>query len=61
MFTDFDQVFAEVAARIVQGDHIVELEHWRRVRRNDGEVLEGTVVVRYTVQDGLIRWVELLH
>ena len=35
--------------------HVVERERWSRVSRATGQTTGGTVLVRYTVADGLIR------
>lgn len=45
---------ATVTDRVAHGDHCVELEHWWRVDGATGERREGTVIVHYTVLDGLI-------
>jgi hypothetical protein len=61
MFTSHREVFAEVTERVVLGAHVVELERWSRTAIDSGVRSEGTVIVRYTEQDGLIRWVEFLR
>ena len=44
---------ATVSERICHADHCVELEHWWRIDA-EGARTEGTVIVHYTVADGLI-------
>ncbi len=61
MFSSHSDVRAEVTQRIVLGDHVVELERWSRVALATGERSEGTVIVRYTARDCLLRWVEFLR
>ncbi|AKU96846.1 hypothetical protein AKJ09_03510 [Labilithrix luteola] len=61
MFDAHRDVHGRVDERIVLGEHVVELEHWSRVRKDTGERVSGTVVVRYTEQDGLIRIAEFLR
>lgn len=61
MFAQHRDVFAEVSERVVLGAHVVELERWSRTERSTGVSSSGTVIVRYTEQDGLIRWVEFLR
>lgn len=60
MFATHDQVHAEVTSRLVLGPHVVEFEAWSRVERATGERKGGEVLVRYSVEDGLIRWVQFL-
>ena len=52
---------AEVDQRLCFGLHVIERERWSRVHRETGERTEGELLVRYTVEDGLIRWVEFLR
>ncbi len=60
MFADHTDVVATVDQRMVLGRHSVEREHWSRVHRAIGECLGGTVIVRYTESEGLIRYAEFL-
>lgn len=52
---------ATVDARLALGDHVVEREQWSRVHRTTGEHAHGEVLVRYSVADARIRWVEFLR
>ena len=52
---------AEVDQRLCFGLHVIERERWSRVHRESGERTEGELLVRYTVDGGLIRWVEFLR
>jgi hypothetical protein len=61
MFSSHTDVRAEVSQRVALGRHVVELERWSRVERATGLRSEGWVIVRYTEQDGLLRWVEFLR
>ncbi|MDP0490211.1 MAG: nuclear transport factor 2 family protein [Verrucomicrobiota bacterium JB023] len=49
---------ARVEQRLQHGDHCVDLEHWHRFR--EGEEVNGTVLVRYRLRDGLIGTVQFL-
>jgi uncharacterized protein (TIGR02246 family) len=60
MFARFTNVAAHVDARVALGRHVVEREYWSRVDRGTDERLEGAVLVRYSEQDGLLRWVQFL-
>ena len=60
MFAANRDVFAEVTERLLLPPHVVERERWARVDRATGVASGGQVLVRYTAQDGLIRWVEFL-
>ena len=60
MFAANRDVFAEVTARLLLPPHIVERERWARVDRTTGVASGGEVLVRYSEQDGRIRWVEFL-
>ena len=55
MFEAHDEVRGVVDGRVVLGEHVVEREHWSRVVRATGERRQGSVLVRYSEQDGLIR------
>lgn len=50
---------ATVEKRVCFGDHCLDLEHWERKR--DGEVVKGTVLVRYRLREGLIGTVQFLR
>ena len=60
MFAACADVRAEVIDRVLRPPHVVEHERWSRVVRATGEVRSGEVLVRYTEQDGLLRWVEFM-
>ena len=60
MFATYTEVHAEVSERIHLGEHVVEKEAWSRVHRETGERLSGEVLVRYSEQGGLLRWVQFL-
>ena len=49
---------ATVESRLQYKDHCVDLEHWHRFRGK--EELEGTVLVRYRLHEGLIGTVQFL-
>jgi hypothetical protein len=51
-------VHAVVHARMELGEHIVEHETWSRVDRATGAAESGDVLVRYSEQDGLIRYAQ---
>ncbi len=59
LFTDFSEVRASVTERIALGRHSVEREQWSR-RSPEGELQEGTIIVRYTEEEGLIRYAQFL-
>lgn len=61
MFDAHRDVNGRVDERLVLGEHVVEVERWSRVRKDTGEHVSGTVIVRYTEQDGLIRIAEFLR
>lgn len=61
MFAEHRDVRAEVDAQWLLGEHSVEREHWSRTHRGTGATTSGTVIVRYTRHEGLIRYVEFLH
>lgn len=61
LFRDFEDVHAEVDARVVLGPHVVEHEAWSRRNRATGEVSGGTVLVRYTEREGAIAVAQFLH
>lgn len=54
MFERFEQVQASVPQRLCYGSHCVDLEHYSRVDRQTQERSGGTVLVRYTLREGLI-------
>ena len=60
MFAQHRDVHAEVTARVLLGEHVVEHEAWSRTERATGTARSGQVLVRYSEQDGLIRWVQFL-
>lgn len=60
MFARHRDVHAEVDARLVASPHVVERERWSRVNLATGARTEGTVLVRYTELEGLLRWAEFL-
>jgi len=51
-------VHAVIHGRMELGEHIVEHETWSRVDRATGKSETGDVLVRYTEQDGLIRYAQ---
>ena len=61
MFTQHRDVRGELVARVHAGEHVVEHERWSRVDRTTNVRSEGEVLVRYTEQDGLIRWVQFFR
>jgi uncharacterized protein (TIGR02246 family) len=60
LFRDFTDVRGTVDARLPLGPHVVEREAWSRVERATGARTDGTVLVRYTEADGLLRWAQFL-
>lgn len=60
LFAGFDHIEAHVSQRLVLGDHIVERERWSR-KTKQGEAQGGEVLVRYTLRDALIGYVEFLR
>lgn len=60
LFADYDEVSAYVTERMVVGDHIVEHEFWSR-KTKDGALQSGELLVRYTLRDGLIGYVEFMR
>ncbi len=61
MFAEHTDVTATVDARMVLGPHSVERERWSRVHGATGVQSGGTVIVRYTELEGLIRYAEFLR
>ncbi len=61
MFAEYAGVGAAVDTRITVGAHTVERERWWRTNRATGARIEGVVLVRYTADEGTIRWVEFLR
>ena len=59
LFSDCSEVEARVTERIHLGAHCVELEQWSR-RSPEGELQSGQVIVRYSAEQGLIRYVQFL-
>jgi len=51
---------AEVPRRLDAGDHCVDFERWWRVHPETAERREGEVLVRYTLRDDKIGWVQFL-
>ncbi|MED5372947.1 MAG: nuclear transport factor 2 family protein [Myxococcota bacterium] len=60
LWTDYREVKASVPQRLAHGAHCVDLEHWSRVEAETGERQGGTVLVRYTLREGLIGTVQFL-
>lgn len=60
LFHDFTDVRATVDQRMTLGPHVVEREAWSRVERSTNSRASGTVLVRYTEADGLLRWAQFL-
>lgn len=58
LFRDFVDVRGTVDERLALGPHVVEREAWSRVDRATGVRTAGTVLVRYTEADGLLRWAQ---
>ncbi len=61
MFATHRDVVGVVSARVHVGTHVVEHESWSRVEIATGVEHRGEVLVRYTEQDGLIRWVQFFR
>ncbi|CAN5511351.1 hypothetical protein BH09MYX1_BH09MYX1_25630 [soil metagenome] len=61
MFSEHLAVEASVESRVALSPHVVEHERWSRVRVSDGVRLGGEVLVRYTAEDGKIRWVQFFR
>lgn len=61
VFATYTEVHAEVTERIQLGEHLIEKESWSRVHRESGERLSGEVLVRWSEQGGLLRWVQFLR
>ena len=61
LFTEWHEVGAAVDQRLVAEPHVIDLERWWRVRPADGQRLEGTVLARYTVKNGLIATVQFFR
>lgn len=61
MFAEHEGVGAAVDTRLALGPHVVERERWWRTNRATGVRTEGVVLVRYTADEGRIRWVEFLR
>ena len=55
------EVHAVIKARIELGRHIVEHETWSRVDRATSAHESGDLLVRYTEQDGLIRFAQFFR
>ena len=51
---------ADVPQRLGLGDHCVDFETWWRIDPSTGERSEGSVLVRYSLRDGLIGVVQFL-
>ena len=60
LFTGRRRFGATVSARLTEGPHCVDHEHWWRVDPDTGERDEGALLVRYTERDGLIAVVQFL-
>jgi uncharacterized protein (TIGR02246 family) len=58
LFRDFTEVRGTVDERVTLGSHVIEREAWSRVERATGARTSGTVLVRYTEADGLLRWAQ---
>ena len=52
---------ADVSERIELGPHCIDHERWWRVNPDSGENTEGIVLVRYTLRDDKIGWVQFLR
>ncbi|MCH2162334.1 MAG: nuclear transport factor 2 family protein, partial [Phycisphaerales bacterium] len=52
---------AMVSKRIALGGHCIDLEHWWRVDPETSERNEGELLVRYSIREGLIGWVQFLR
>ena len=61
MFASHRDVRGIVDQQIILPPHIVERETWSRVSLATGVRTEGVVLVRYTEQDGKIRFAEFLR
>lgn len=60
MFDAHQDVHARIDARLQLGAHVVEREQWSRTHKQTGARSEGQVLVRYTEQDGKIRYAQFL-
>ena len=54
------QFGATVSERLAAAGHCVDLEHWWRVNPQDQQREEGSLLVRYTLLEGLIGTVQFL-
>ena len=52
---------ATVSKRMSMEPHCIDLEHWWRINPKTGVRTEGDIMVRYTIRDGLIGWVQFLR
>ena len=52
---------AEVTQRLDAGDHCVDYETWWRIDPGTGERSQGVVLVRYTLRDQTIGWVQFFR
>ena len=52
---------AEVPRRLDAGHHCVDYERWWRIDPDSDERSEGEVLVRYTLRDDKIGWVQFLR
>ncbi len=55
------QFGAEVSQRLDAGDHCVDYETWWRIDPETGARSEGLVLVRYTLRDEKIGWVQFFR
>ena len=55
------QFGAEVPKRLDAGAHCVDYETWWRIDPQTGERSEGVVLVRYTLKDDMIGWVQFFR
>ncbi len=60
-FTKSRDVHAVIHQRLELGPHVVEHETWSRVDRETGKQESGDVLVRYTEQEGRIRWAQFFR
>jgi len=61
LFSTCKNVRAGIVSRLQMGNHIVEHEAWQRMAPESDQLESGFVIVRYTEQDGKIRYVEFLR
>lgn len=59
LFTGWDAIRGEVTTRIVLEPHVIDDEHWWRLRGNERQ--SGRVLVRYTAREGGISTVQFFR